>query len=179
MDIRAQNGIASYSFSTKSDDANVIFDTHILTRDSAGNTVVDKISDPITFNVRSERISVQAKTKNTGATDFTSNSVISADNLNGILLNLQKIGKGNTMLLSNFPYTLSVYDDISNTLLRGPINVSNNEYLFNDQTLLNKSGVYRFVFKDNAGINGFTTMTVLPALPVKIEVTPASNIFIV
>lgn len=63
MDIRAQNGVANYSFSTKNDDIDVIFDAHVLTKDRYGVVIVDKKSEPITFSVRSERISVQSKVK--------------------------------------------------------------------------------------------------------------------
>jgi hypothetical protein len=177
MEIRAQNGTASYLFSTKNSDIDVTFDAHILTKDRYGNAVVNKTSLPVTFTVRSERISVQSKTKN-GIAPFVTSSVIEAGNSNGIIFNLAKTNQNQVVLSTNLPYTLRVYDDITNALIRGPINVVNSDYLFRDQTLLSTSGIYRFEFIDQKGIKGFTTVTVLPALPTKIEVTPASNIFI-
>lgn len=178
LEVRAQNGVASYSFSTKYDDMDVVFDASILTRDRYGNIVVDKKSAPVTISVRSERISVQTKTK-TGDTSFASSSVLEAGNSNGILFNLKKVNKDGIILSENLPYTLRVYDDVNNTLIRGPINVAKNEYLFRDASLLEVSGTYRFEFQDQKNIKGFATMTVLPALPEKIEVIPSSNIFIV
>jgi hypothetical protein len=77
MDIRAQNGVASYSFSTKSEDIDVVFDVHILTKDRYGKTVVDKKSSSVKISVRSERIVAQSKTKN-GESAFIVNSVIEA-----------------------------------------------------------------------------------------------------
>lgn len=151
QEIRAQNGLASYSFSSKSEDIDVVFSVHILTKDRYGNVIVDKKSAPVTYSVRSERISVQSKIKN-GDSLFTSSSVIEAGNPNGILFNLNKINKDTLVLSENLPYTLRVYDDISNTLVRDPINVSKNEYLFRDSELLSKSGVYRFEFIDRGGI---------------------------
>gem|GEM_PF-5232996 len=38
--------------------------------------------------------------------------------------------------------------------------------------------MYRFEFTDRRGIRGYTTITVLPAPPSRIEIIPASNIFI-
>jgi len=143
MEIRAQSGLASYSFSTKNDDIDAVFDVRIMTKDRYGKVIVDKKSAPVTISVRSERISVQAKTKN-GELPFTSSSVIEAGNPNGILFNLKKVNKDQIVLSENLPYTLRIYDDIDNTLVRDPINVSKNEYLFRDPSLLQKSGVYRF-----------------------------------
>lgn len=176
MSIRAQKGLANYSFSTKNDDMDVVFEVHILTKDRYGKVIVDKKSGPITFSVRSERISVQSKMKD-GGLPFVSGTVIAAGNSNGVLFNLKKIDKNAIVLSENLPYTLRIYDDIDNTQVRDPINVVKNEYLFRD-SLLSKSGIYRFEFIDSKGIKGFTTVTVLPALPVKIEVTASSNIFI-
>lgn len=177
MEIRSQNGIASYLFSTKNSDIDVTFDAHILTKDRYGNIVVNKTSLPRTFTIRSERISVQSKTKN-GAAPFVASSVLEAGNTNGIFFNLAKTNQNQVALSANLPYTLRVYDDITGGLLRGPINVVNSDYLFRDPSLLSTSGIYRFEFIDQKGIKGFTTITVLPALPTKIEVTPASNMFI-
>lgn len=177
MQIRAKNGIASYSFTSKNTDFDIVLDAHILTKDTNGNVVVDKTSQSVTISVRYERISVQSQIK-TGATDFISSSVITAGNPNGILFNLRKINKANIALSGNVPYILRVYDDISNVLLKGPINIPDNNYIFNDASLLNKSGVYRFEFTDSKGISGSIVMTVIPALPTNIEVSPSSNIFI-
>lgn len=177
MEIRAQNGVASYNFSTKYDDVDGVFDVHILTKDRYGKIIVDKRSAPVTISVRSERISVQSKTKNQDL-PFAFSSVIEAGNPNGVLFNLKKINRDGITLSENLPYALSVYDDIDNTLVRGPVNISGNTYLFRDASLLEKSGVYRFEFIDQRGIKGFTTVTVLPALPTKIEVTPSSNTFV-
>lgn len=177
MTVRAKNGLASYAFSTKNEDIDVVFDANILTKDRLGTVIVDKKSQPITISVRSERISVLSKIK-TGDLPFASSSVIEAGNPNGILFNLKKINKNQIALSDNLPYTLNIYDDISNTLVHDPINVAKNEYLFRDSDLISKSGVYRFEFVDKAGIRGFAIVTILPSLPTKIEVTPASNTFI-
>lgn len=151
MEIRAQNGRASYSFSTKYDDMDVVFDARILTKDRYGMVIVDKRSTAVHISVRSERISVQSKVKN-GDLPFAFSSVIEAGNPNGILFNLKKINKDAVVLSENLPYTLMVYDDISNVLLRDPINVIKNEYLFRDSALLSKSGIYRFEFIDRGGV---------------------------
>lgn len=177
IEIRSEKGLAKYSFSSKNEDIDVAFDIHILTKDRLGKTIVDKKSDTVNISVRSERISVQGKIKN-GSLPFTPGSVMEAGNTNGILFNLKKVNKNQIVLSENLPYTLSVYDDIDNTLLRGPINIGKNEYRFNDTSLLQKSGVYRFEFVDRKGTKGFTTVTVLPAVPVKIEAIPTSNTFI-
>lgn len=177
MEIRAQQGLARYGFSTKNSDIDIVFEAHIFTRDRYGVVIVDKKSEPVTISVRSDRISVQGKVKN-GDLPFTSGSVIEAGNPNGILFNLRKVTGDEVARSDSLPYTLRVYDDIDNTLIRGPINVTKNEYLFRDESLLNKSGTYRFEFIDAKGIKGMAVMTALPALPQKIEVTPASNIFI-
>jgi hypothetical protein len=91
---------------------------------------------------------------------------------------LKKISKNALVASDTSSYTLRVYDDISNVLVHDPINITKSEYLFRDTTLLSKSGIYRFEFINNDGIKGFTTITVLPALPTKIEVLPSSNTFI-
>lgn len=129
----------------------VVLDTHILTKDRLGNTIVDKKSEPITISVRSERISVQSKTKN-GESPFASSSVIEAGNPNGVFFSLKKTDRNQVVLSENLPYTLRIYDDIDGTLIRGPINVPKNEYLFRDPSLLQKSGVYRFEFLDRKGV---------------------------
>lgn len=175
--IRAQSGLSSYSFSSKNNDIDAVFDAHILTNDRYGKTIVDKKSDPVTISVRADRISVQSKTKG-GETPFASSSVIEAGNPNGILFNLRKVSGDEVTLSDSLPYTLRVYDDIDDTLVRDPINVTKNEYLFRDFPLLNKSGTSRFEFIDAKGTRGMTTVTALPAPPQKIEVTPSSNIFI-
>lgn len=177
MKVRAQDGLANYSFSTKNDDIDAVFDVHILTKDRYGKVIVDKRSEPVTISARSERISVQSKTK-TGDDPLVLSSVIAAGNPNGILFNLKKINRDQIVLSDNLPYTLHIYDDISGDRVHDPINVSKNEYLFRDSDFLAKSGVYRFEFVDRGGIKGFATVTVLPSLPTKIEVTPSSNIFI-
>ncbi len=177
MDIRAENGLANYSFSTKNEDIDAVFDAHILTKDRYGKIIVDKKAEPITISARSTRISVQSKVKS-GEKPFEFNSVVEAGNSNGIYFGLKKIDKNEVVLSDSLPYTLRVYDDIDDKLVSSPINVTKNEYLFRDTSILNKSGVYRFEFIDQKGIKGFSTVTVLPAIPVKIEVTPSSNIFI-
>lgn len=177
MQVRAQGGLASYNFSAKNEDLDVVFDAHILTKDRYGVTIVDKRSEPITVSVRSERISVLSKTKK-GDAPFVSGTVIEAGNPNGLLFNLRKVSGDDVTLSDQLPYTLRVYDDVDNTLVRGPINVNKNEYLFRDDSLLNKSGTYRFEFTDSKGVSGITTVTVLPASPQKIEVTPSSNTFV-
>lgn len=177
MEVRAQQGIAKYSFSTKNDDIDAVFDVHILTKDRYGKIVVDKTSKSVTISVRSERISVQSKTK-TGDLTFASSSVVEAGNANGVLFNLKKINKNALVLSENLPYTLRIFDDISDKSVHDPINVTKNEYLFRDQSVLSQAGVYRFEFVDSKGIKGLAIITVLPGLPKKIEVTPASNTFI-
>lgn len=177
LQVRAQNGVAKYNFSTKNEDVDAAFDVRILTKDRYGKIIVDKKSSPVTVSVRSDRISIQSKTK-TGNNSFASNSVMDAGNPNGILFRLQKINKNQIVLSENLAYTLRVYDDIDNTLVHGPIPVDKNEYLFRD-SLLETAGVYRFEFIDQKGIRGLATMTVLPALPKTIEVTPSSDTFVV
>lgn len=92
MEIRAQNGLVSYNFSTKYSDVDIVFDARIFTKDRYGKVIVDKKSLPITISVRSERLSVQAKTKKQES-PFAFGSIIEAGNPNGILFNLRKINK--------------------------------------------------------------------------------------
>lgn len=111
-------------------------DAHILTKDQKGNVVVDKTSLPITLVIRSDRIAVQSSVR-TGA-DFANSTVIAAGNSHGIRFNLQKVSQNQIVANHNFPYTLRVYDDISNKLLIDPINITHSEYLFKN-TILEKS----------------------------------------
>ena len=138
LDVRADHGIANYAFSSKDTDINVVFDAHILTKDRYGKVAVDKTATPVTFMIRSVRIGIQSKVKS-DALPFTASSVVSAGNSNGILFNLSKINKDQTALAENFPYTLNVYDDISNKQILDPISITKNDYLFRDPTVLNTS----------------------------------------
>lgn len=138
LQIRAQKGLANYSFSTKNEDINIVFDARILTRDRYGRIIVDKIADPITVVVRSLRIAVKSKIQ-VSDLPFSVGSVLNAGNPHGILFNLSKINKNQITLSDNSPYTLRIYDDVANILVKDAINVSTNEYLFQDTGILNKS----------------------------------------
>lgn len=115
----------------------VVLDAHILTRDQKGNIVVDKTATPITLSIRSDRIAVQSSVRTTG-TLFENGTVIDAGNPHGIRFKLQRVSHNEIVPGGNLPYTLRVYDDIDNTLLLDPINVSRSEYLFQNP-LLEKS----------------------------------------
>ena len=130
--IRAQRGLANYAFSSKNDDIDVVFDANILTKDRSGKVIVDKKAQSVTFRVRSLRISVESQINNTPT------SVISAGSPS-VLFNLKKINKDAIVPSSSLPYTLNIYDDISNALLRDPINVGSNTYTFTDAGILNTS----------------------------------------
>ena len=130
--IRAQRGLANYAFSSKNDDIDVVFDANILTKDRSGKVIVDKKAQSITFRVRSLRISVESQMNNTPT------SVISAGS-SSVLFNLKKINKDVIVPSLNLPYTLNIYDDISNALLSDPINVGSNAYTFADARILNTS----------------------------------------
>lgn len=136
LDVRSDHGVANYAFSSKDADINVVFDAHIMTKDRYGNIVVDKTATPVTFMIRSVRIGIESKVKSDNL-PFTSGSVISAGNSNGILFNLNKINKDQAALATNFPYTLNVYDDISNKQILDPITITKNDYLFRDTKVLN------------------------------------------
>ncbi len=174
--VRAQKGIASYGFSTKNEDINIVFDARILTKDRYGKIIVDKRADPITLSVRSLHIAVTSNVK-IGDT-FSPKSVFDAGSTQGIRFNLNKVNKDQRGLPGASPYVLDIYDDVTNTRVGSPINISQSEYLFTDPQILNKSGIYRFEFTDREGVRGFTTLNILPALPVKIEAIPSSNTFI-
>lgn len=82
MQVPAQNGIASYSFMTKTSDLEAKFTATIRTLDRNGNVVVDKVSNTIAVSVRSERISVQSQVTKSGKLE--SGTVIEAGNPDGI-----------------------------------------------------------------------------------------------
>lgn len=136
LGVRADHGVANYAFSSKDADINVVFDAHILTKDRYGKVVVDKTATPVTFMIRSLRIGIQSKVKSDNL-PFASSSVISAGNSNGILFNLSKINKDQASVAENFPYTLNVYDDITNKTILDPINIAKDDYLFRDTRVLN------------------------------------------
>lgn len=134
MDIRATNGVASYSFTAKNSDLDATFSAHILTKDSRGNTVVDKKSRAVKVSVRSERISIQSEVKKNGKTEPS--TVIEAGNPDGVTFRMQKVDtSGFAGSEKSFPYVLKVYDDITNALVYDPINISTSEYVFRNNFL--------------------------------------------
>lgn len=170
--ITAQNGVAKAAITARDQDVDVTVRASIFTKDKDGKVVVDKQSDPLSVQIRGDRIVVSMKT---GNTEVTSVEAGSAPMLN---LSLSHIDKNGNVLAHDTPYTLNVFDDVGGNVIAGPIAIQSGVFGFNNRQVLDKSGVYRFEVTDKNGIVGSNTLTVLPSRPTKIELVPASSVFV-
>ncbi|MFZ4461251.1 MAG: hypothetical protein ACOYN2_01555 [Patescibacteria group bacterium] len=175
ISVRAEMGVAEYSFQAKNADIDVILDATIAPKDKNNAIAFTKVSNELTLEVRSESLEVASSSTidgtksvsttldagSTKAIDFT----FSTKNALGEILNLSK------------PLELSIFDDVDDTKLEGPTKISADNFSYAGP-LLTRAGTYRFEFSDATGRFATKVFTIMPAKPVRIDAIASSSVFV-
>ena len=151
----------------------------ILTKDRSGKIIVDTFSDPLILKIRGDRFSVTSKIK-TEAGYETKESIEAGDPF-GITFEFDKSDRYGRAVAMGSPYELRIYNAVTGAPVANPVMLdakSSESYVFKNQNILSKAGVYRFEFRDDEGFYADQEITVLPSKIKNIRVTPSSTKFV-
>lgn len=131
-----------------------------------------KISDPYALEIRDESLSITFSREN----GEVINGDIRAGDEASLKIDITKMRSGEVAELS-YPITLRIYDDTTDAIVGDPIVINTTSYVLKG-SLLNRSGSYRFEFSEKNGLLEKSSFNILSAAAVKLDVVPASNMFV-
>ncbi len=161
------NGEAQFYIGSRSEDANITFQTAVRRYDPEWNPLLDVTSSPTIFKIRAGNINV---TVQSGSEVVSSVPVQSNPNLS---LVFDAISASGARKESVFPYTYSFIDDVSEEIIATGT-VSEDIVPF-PTSIFSRIGVYKIEVQDGRWVYGVSSFSVNPWELHEIRVAASSN----
>ncbi|PID86452.1 hypothetical protein CSB08_00530 [Candidatus Gracilibacteria bacterium] len=203
--IKANAGIANYTFSSKNKDANIFFKAEINLKDKDDNVIKTLTSPQIEVKIRGDELFLNSSKiindKGTVKIDDTGYSAKVSDAFNiflsnvdsnklknlypiinssstseeKVILNLENISKSGNALDINYPLKVTILKD-SNQLLEPLIINSGDLDTFEGLLAIKEAGVYDIEIIDNQGLKVNKQIVFLPEEPFELDIKLGSSI---
>lgn len=172
VSVRAVDGRATFTLTSRDRDADVYFDATVSPRDKNGKAAFIKISEEAKLEIRSESLRIGLSASGTSVSTY-----LKAGEFPSVTFPIKKIGKGGQELAVSYPVAYSVVDDDTGIPLgvTGSIASGGLEY---SGRLLSQTGNHRFEFTDKDGVVGTQVVTVTSGVADKIVLSPSSTLFV-